>query len=167
MRSKYTIITENADQTIKLGEVIGRLAEEGSIVALIGELGSGKTVITKGIAKGLDIKEEPNSPTFVILNIYSGRIPLYHFDLYRLNTSEELEDIGFSEIISGKGVSVIEWADRIAGILPDNIIRVEFFAIHSDNNSFSEKRKIIIEGNSEWLLSFKNTAEQALLTLRR
>ena len=109
----------NEAETEALGLELAAALEPGDIVALIGELGSGKTSLTKYIAKGLGVKEEIISPTFNIVKIYeSGIIPLAHFDVYRLGGPEELWDIGADEIIGGDNVSVIEWADKVADVLP-------------------------------------------------
>jgi len=84
--SEYILFSENHEETFKIGKVIGNISESGAVYALLGELGSGKTVLTKGIAEGLKIEEEPSSPTFVIMNEYEGILPLYHFDLYRISS---------------------------------------------------------------------------------
>ena len=167
MYSSYNFTTKNEAETLSAGEVIGSLAKKGTVIALVGELGAGKTVLAKGIAKGLGTEKEPNSPTFVILNIYKGRYTLNHFDLYRLSTEEELEDIGFGEIINGDGVSVVEWADKIPGMLPEDRITVEIYHCDGDNNNFTEKREIVVKGNKEWVSLFKNTVEQASQTSKR
>lgn len=150
------------DQTIKLGEIIGKSLEPGSIIALKGDLGAGKTVLVKGIAKGLGIEEEPASPTFVIMNSYEGHTPLYHFDLYRISDADELLGIGYEEFFFGKGVSAVEWADRIEEIFPEYTIYVEIIIPEEENGSLETEREINIKGKKEWVSSFKNTAEQAL-----
>ncbi|MFI5324297.1 MAG: tRNA (adenosine(37)-N6)-threonylcarbamoyltransferase complex ATPase subunit type 1 TsaE, partial [Thermodesulfobacteriota bacterium] len=99
----------DTEETIKLGEIIGKSLEPGSIIALRGGLGAGKTVLVKGIARSLGIEDEPVSPTFVIMNAYEGRIPLYHFDLYRISDADELIGIGYDEFLFGEGVSAVEW----------------------------------------------------------
>ncbi|GBD39405.1 tRNA threonylcarbamoyladenosine biosynthesis protein TsaE [bacterium HR37] len=157
------ICVSREEDTIKIGEIIGKLATPGSIFALKGELGAGKTVLVKGIARGLGVKEEPNSPTFVIMNAYHGRLPLYHFDLYRITSIEELEEIGYEEFFFGKGVSVVEWADRIEELFPDNTIKVEI-QIPEGEDTKSGRRKLKIEGDKKWLSSFKNMVGQALQT---
>lgn len=161
MQSTYTLTTSSEEETLNTGFIIGKLVKEGTIIALSGELGSGKTVLTKGIARGLGIEREPNSPTFVIVNIYEGRIQLNHFDLYRINSVEELDDIGFGELTGGTAVSVIEWADKIADILPEDTITVEIYHGDGENNNFTQFRKLIIKGNKEWVSLFKNTVERA------
>lgn len=150
------------DQTIKLGEIIGKSLEPGTIIALNGDLGAGKTVLVKGIARGLGIEEEPNSPTFVIMNAYEGNIPLYHFDLYRVEDADELKGIGYEDFLFGDGVSAVEWADRIEEIFPEYTIYIKIEIPEAESSETT--RDIRIEGNKEWVLSFKNTAEQALRT---
>jgi len=118
--------TKSPEETIHLGEVLGTILPKGSIVALTGELGAGKTVLTKGIGKGLGVSDEREvtSPTFVLVNEYRGRVPVYHLDLYRLNDSAQVEDLGWSELVSGTGVIVIEWAERAPGLLPEDRVEV-------------------------------------------
>jgi tRNA threonylcarbamoyladenosine biosynthesis protein TsaE len=151
----------NSDETLKLGEIIGKSLIPGSIIALVGDLGAGKTVLVKGIAKGLGVQEEPNSPTYVIMNSYEGRIPLYHFDLYRISSEDELFGIGYDEFFFGDGVTAVEWADRVQGIFPEDTIKIEITIPESESEDSETKRNIAIEGRREWVLSFKNTAEQA------
>ena len=107
------------EDTRRLGLEIADALEPGDVVALIGDLGTGKTALTKYIAEGLGVKEEISSPTFTIIKEYkSGRLPLYHFDVYRLGSGEELLDIGAGDILDGDGACVIEWADIAADVLP-------------------------------------------------
>ena len=114
------LILNSEEDTRNLGHEIAEALEPGDVVALIGDLGTGKTALTKYIAEGLGITEEINSPTFTIVKEYrSGRLPLYHFDVYRLGSGEELLDIGAEEMLEGDGVCVIEWADIVADVLPD------------------------------------------------
>lgn len=118
----------SADDTYEIGRKMGETAKAGEVYALIGDLGVGKTVFTKGFARGLGITESVNSPTFTILQIYEeGRIPLYHFDVYRIEDPEEMEEVGFDDYVYGDGVSLIEWAGRIAEILPEDtrVVRIE------------------------------------------
>jgi len=151
----------DAEDTIKLGEIIGKLLEPGSIIALRGDLGAGKTVLVKGIARGLGIEDEPVSPTFVIMNAYDGAIPLYHFDLYRVSGADELMGIGADEFLFGKGVSAVEWAERVDDILPEYTIYIDIKMPGPENGATENTREIRIEGNKEWVSSFRNTAEQA------
>ncbi len=113
-------------ETYELGMKIGKKAEPGSVYTLIGDLGVGKTVLTKGVAKGLDIDEPVNSPTFTILQVYDeGRLPFYHFDVYRISDESEMDEIGFDEYVYGDGVTFIEWADLIKDIIPKKHTRIE------------------------------------------
>ncbi|MCD7982521.1 MAG: tRNA (adenosine(37)-N6)-threonylcarbamoyltransferase complex ATPase subunit type 1 TsaE [Clostridiales bacterium] len=120
--------TFSAEETFAVGEEIGRNAKPGEVYTLVGDLGVGKTVLAQGIACGLGIAEPVNSPTFTIMQVYEdGRIPLYHFDVYRIGDIEEMDEIGYEDCFYGDGVSVIEWADLIGEILPEHYceIRVE------------------------------------------
>lgn len=113
------IETNSPEQTFAAGKKLGELASPGDVFALLGDLGVGKTVFTQGFAEGLGITEPVNSPTFTILQIYEeGRIPLYHFDVYRIGDPEEMEEIGFEEYTEGEGVCLIEWANLIEEIMP-------------------------------------------------
>lgn len=135
------------EETFRLGEDIGRRAEAGQIFTLTGDLGVGKTVFTQGIAKGLAIDEPVSSPTFTILQEYdSGRLPLYHFDVYRIGDVEEMEEIGYDDYFFGKGICLIEWAGRIAELIPGDAVRV---TIEKDLEKGFDYRKIIIEGMEE------------------
>ncbi len=120
--------TFSAAETFALGEELGRSAQAGEVYTLEGDLGAGKTVFTQGFAGGLGVTEPVNSPTFTILQIYdTGRLPLCHFDVYRIEDPDEMEEIGWEDCIYGDGVSIIEWADRIRDILPASCrkIRIE------------------------------------------
>ena len=117
--------TYSPEETLEIGKSLGENAAPGEVYALIGDHGAGKTVFTKGFAQGLGIEEPVNSPTFTILQIYEeGRIPLYHFDVYRIEEPEEMEEVGFDEYIDGDGVCLIEWAGRIGDLLPPEVIVV-------------------------------------------
>lgn len=116
-------------ETARFGERLGALLRPGDVIGFSGPLGAGKTCLIQGLARTLGVPDEQcvRSPTFIILNEYSGRFPLYHFDLYRIGSLSELEEIGFRETLDGEGVSVIEWADRVTGALPGEhlMIRME------------------------------------------
>ncbi len=120
-------ISKSPEETIKIAEEFTRKLKSGDIIGLEGELGSGKTVFVKGIAKQLGCKDEPLSPTFTIINEYYGKVPLYHFDLYRIDTIDELETTGYYEYFKKEGICVIEWIDKFPEILPDEgyIIKLE------------------------------------------
>jgi tRNA threonylcarbamoyladenosine biosynthesis protein TsaE len=137
--TKTTYITQSQEETLVLGIELGKNAKPGDIFALIGNLGTGKTIIAKGIAKGLGIEEEITSPTFTLLEVYESPLPLYHFDLYRISDDAELENLFFEEYWFGDGVSVIEWADRALKRLPRDtyIITLEYMD--------TQRRKITIE----------------------
>lgn len=107
------------EDTFQIGMKLGQKAEPGDVYTLTGDLGVGKTVFTQGFAKGLGIEEPVNSPTFTIVQVYEdGRLPFYHFDVYRIGDVEEMEEVGFEDYVMGKGVSLIEWANLIEEILP-------------------------------------------------
>lgn len=119
--------SHSAEETYAIGKSLAQKAGPGEIYALSGDLGVGKTVFTKGFAEGLGITEPVNSPTFTILQIYEGgRLPLYHFDVYRIDEPEEMEEVGLDDYLYGQGVSLIEWPEQIAEYLPDStkVIRI-------------------------------------------
>ena len=139
------------EDTFSFGEELGKKAVPGEIYALCGDLGVGKTVFTKGLAKGLGITESVCSPTFTIVQIYEeGRLPLYHFDVYRIGDPEEMDEIGYEDYFYGEGVCLIEWADLIREILPGQMCRV---TIEKDLEKGFDYRKITLEG-------FKGIEEQ-------
>jgi len=112
------------------GSVLGGLAKAGDIICFFGDLGAGKTTFIKGVARGLRVRpEDVNSPTFVIMNMYRGRLPLYHFDFYRMDDASEIPLIGYEEFLYGRGLAVIEWADRMKGLLPPE--RLSVFLEHA------------------------------------
>ena len=119
-------ISKSPEETIGFGEHLAKSLKEGDIVCFFGDLGSGKTTFIKGIAKGLKIgPTKVNSPTFVLMNIYHGRLPLFHFDFYRLDGIEGISSIGYDEFLYGDGISVVEWADRLGSLMPDEYLRVD------------------------------------------
>lgn len=139
--SAKTFINKNEDDTRKLGLELAEKTEAGDVIALIGDLGTGKTALTRYIAEGLGIESTISSPTFTIVKEYkSGRMPLYHFDVYRLGDGEELLDIGAEEFLGGDGLCVIEWADIVADVLPEDSI-----AIHIEYGSNEGERVVTIE----------------------
>ena len=122
------IETNHADETFALGRKIGEEAKAGQVYSLIGDLGVGKTVFTQGLAKGLGVAESISSPTFTIVQEYEeGRLPFYHFDVYRIGDLSEMDEIGFEDYIYGQGVCMIEWANLIEELLPEEMteIRIE------------------------------------------
>lgn len=115
-------ITHSPEETIELGRLIGTKVKPGDIIALKGTLAAGKTTITKGIAQSLNIQEDITSPTYTLVGEYYGKIPLYHMDMYRIESIEEFEMLGIDHLLFGNGVSVIEWSERIEEYLPEEHI---------------------------------------------
>lgn len=141
------IETRTPEETFALGKKIGEHAQPGQIYTLNGDLGVGKTVFTQGVAEGLDIHEAICSPTFTIIQEYeSGRLPFYHFDVYRIGDIEEMEEIGYDDYFFGKGICLIEWAELIEEILPADLIRVK---IEKNLEEGFDYRRITIEGLDE------------------
>ena len=117
--------TFSPEETFSVGERFGKNAKPGQVLALTGDLGVGKTLFTQGLAKGLGIDGPVNSPTFTIVQVYEdGRLPFYHFDVYRIADPEEMDEIGFDEYVYGDGICLIEWAELIEDILPEDCIRI-------------------------------------------
>ena len=139
-------IVNSVDETEKIGILIGTHANPGDIICLVGDLGTGKTHLTKGIAKGLEINEHITSPTFTIVNEYDGRLKLYHFDVYRVNDPDEIAAIGFDEYIFSDGVSIIEWANYIEELIPKEALWIKIEKISDIELS---KRKISFEFSDE------------------
>jgi tRNA threonylcarbamoyladenosine biosynthesis protein TsaE len=144
MEKNYSIIqiiTDSPGETAALARSIGEKLRKGDVLALSGELGSGKTCFTGGLARGLGVDEhyQITSPTFTLINEYPAECPLYHFDVYRLDGCSDLDDLGCDEYFSGKGVVVIEWAEKIAEVIPETAIYIDFEYL--DEN----KRKITIK----------------------
>ena len=136
--------TYSAQETYELGKRLGRKAQAGEVYCLDGDLGTGKTVFTQGFAAGLGIEGPVNSPTFTILQQYEdGRLPLYHFDVYRIGDVEEMEEIGYEDCFYGEGVSLVEWSSLIREILPEKVIRV---TIEKDMERGFDYRRITVEG---------------------
>ena len=127
-----TLITHSAEETEQIGVALGRAMQPGDVVALIGDLGAGKTCLTRGIARGLGIQDPVTSPTFILVAEYNTArgFPLYHADCYRLGdaAAAEAESIGLAEMLQGDGVTVVEWAERISRLLPDDTLRIELIA---------------------------------------
>ena len=138
------IETNSAGETFEFGQKIGREAKPGQIYTRDGDLGTGKTVFTHGVASGLGITEPVNGPTFTIIQEYEGvRMPFYHFDVYRIGDIEEMEEIGYDDYFFGEGVCLIEWAQLIEEILPQSVISIK---IEKNPEKGFDYRKITIEG---------------------
>lgn len=137
------IETFSPEETLELGRKLGKQAQPGEVYTLVGELGVGKTVLTQGIARGLSIEEPVNSPTFTIVQVYEeGRMPFYHFDVYRIGDIEEMDEIGYEDYFYGQGLTMIEWANLIAEILPENYRQI---LIEKDLEKGFNYRRITIE----------------------
>ncbi len=141
----YEIITNSAEQTIKLGEKIGSLLKGGDCIAYNGGLGAGKTTITRGVSIGLGLGDEVTSPTFALVNEYRGEnLTLYHFDMYRINSADDLETTGFYDYLSDDNILAIEWSENIADCLPENTTKIDIERIDD------ETRKITIYGDERF-----------------
>ncbi len=135
--------TFSADETFAIGKELGQNATPGSVYALIGDLGVGKTVFTQGVAAGLEIREHINSPTFTIVQVYEeGRLPFYHFDVYRIGDPEEMEEIGYEDYFYGEGVCFVEWANLIEELMPENTVTI---TIEKNPAKGFDYRRITIE----------------------
>lgn len=145
------IIANNLKDTEKLGKIIAKCIEKGTVICLDGELGVGKTSLTQFIAKEFGVKEYIVSPTFTIIKEYEGRLPFYHMDVYRIGSEDDMYDLGYDEYIYSEGVTVIEWANLIEGILPEERINIEIERIDDT------KREISIEGKG---LSFEKLVSE-------
>ena len=140
--SSRIIESFSAEDTHELGVRFGKEAKPGSVYTLEGDLGAGKTVFAKGFAEGLGISENVTSPTFTIMQIYEGgRIPLYHYDAYRIEDPAEMEEIGYTDYFYGDGACLIEWACNIEEFLPEHITRI---SVERDNEKGSDYRKITV-----------------------
>ncbi|AND37891.1 MULTISPECIES: tRNA (adenosine(37)-N6)-threonylcarbamoyltransferase complex ATPase subunit type 1 TsaE [Cytobacillus] len=135
--SQFEFISKKPEDTMAFSERLGSLLQPGDVLALEGDLGAGKTTFTKGLAKGLNITRNVNSPTFTIIKEYQGRLPLYHMDVYRVEDS--FEDLGFDEYFEGNGVTVVEWAHLVKEQLPEELLTIYLYL--DDNDS----RKLVLE----------------------
>jgi len=147
------LTTRSEEETIYLGMVLGSFIREPLVVALNGELGSGKTVFVHGAAAGLGVTETVTSPSFVLLKIYRGRLPVYHFDFYRLDEAAALEDLGFEEYLPGDGVAFVEWANNLPGLLPAERLDITIERFH-DHGGEGRRLWLMPRGlESSWLVS--------------
>lgn len=138
MKEKKLIFKSvSAGETINFGERLGKLLAPGHVIALLGELGAGKTTMVKGIVQGLGVTDRRavKSPTFALVHRYEGRMPVYHFDAYRLESTQEMLDIGSDEMIYGDGVSIIEWADRVTECLPESYLKITIIVISGNERN--------------------------------
>lgn len=140
---KHIFESRSAEETRALGKKMGEEAKAYDVIALTGDLGVGKTVFTKGIAEGLGITEPVSSPTFTILQEYrSGRLPLYHFDVYRIGDPEEMDEVGFDDYVYGDGLCLIEWAELISDLMPEHYRQI---TIEKDLEKGFDYRRITVE----------------------
>ena len=142
---ELSVVTRSQPQTVAVGCALGECLAEGDVLVLTGDLGAGKTQLTKGMAAGLGITDDVTSPTFTIVNEYPGRIPLYHFDMYRLADSDALFDIGWEDYLAGGGVCAVEWSEQVEDALPPESIRVSF----QRRPEADDWRTITIEGGEK------------------
>ena len=137
------IETRSPEETFETGRKLGETAVPGQVFTLMGDLGVGKTVFTQGLARGLEITEPVSSPTFTIVQVYEeGRLPFYHFDVYRIGDVEEMDEIGYEDYFYGDGVCLIEWADLIREILPEHYVEIK---IEKDPGRGFDFRRITVE----------------------
>ncbi len=134
-----TVLSGSAAQTVSLGERLGALLGEGDFIALTGELGSGKTQFARGVAAGIGVDPAVpvTSPTYTLMNLYHGRLPLYHFDLYRLAGDQDVADLGFEEYFYGTGVCLVEWPERLGCLLPEERLTVLFSYLDDNSRNIS------------------------------
>ncbi len=137
------VVTTSSDETRAIGERLGRHLGPGTVVALTGELGAGKTCFIQGLVRGLDVSRAATSPTFVLINEYRGRVPVHHVDLYRIDRSAEILDLGLPELFAEQAVTLVEWADKLGVLLPADAVRV-----HIDGLG-DEPRRIAIDNAPE------------------
>jgi tRNA threonylcarbamoyladenosine biosynthesis protein TsaE len=139
--TKLKLVSRSPEQTQRLGMRLGELAQSGDVFLLTGNLGSGKTCLTQGIAWGLGVKEYAFSPSFVIIREYHGRLTLYHIDFYRLDRFEEIADLGLDEYLYGEGVCVVEWADKGIAVLPDEHLLINLSYVSDTERAVSLEPK--------------------------
>ncbi len=139
MVKKMRIELNGLDETDRFGKKLGSFLKPGDTIALIGDLGTGKTTLTKSIALGMGIEDRVTSATFTLINVYEGKIPMYHFDVYRLDNISEMDYMGFDEYFYGDGVSVVEWADKIVDFLPEEYLEIIFERISEDSRIITIK----------------------------
>ena len=154
--SHLTVISGNPEETFLIGKTIGENLTVTDIVALVGDLGTGKTCLTQGIGRGVGVPEGNwiTSPSFTLINEYQGRVIFYHLDLYRLKGSRDMENMGYEEYFFGEGISVIEWADKIKDILPKKTL---FISLNYLNEN---KREIVISGDKKKMAKISNALKK-------
>jgi tRNA threonylcarbamoyladenosine biosynthesis protein TsaE len=157
-RLEMKIKVNNLQDTEKIGKIISRYLEKGTVLCLDGDLGAGKTAITQFIAKEFGVKEYITSPTFNIIKEYEGRLPFYHMDVYRIESEDDMYDLGYDEYIYSEGVTVIEWSENIKGILPDERIDIKIDRIDDNKRIMTiEGSGVVYEKITEELKKYENT----------
>ena len=142
MSGQERVVTRSTDETLELARAVGALLRPGDVVSLVGELGAGKTVFARGVARALGVTELVVSPTFTIVREYEGRVPLVHVDVYRIDAVQELHDLGFEEVVRDDAVTIVEWGDMIDGLLPGDRLDVRLTPGAAD-----DERVVEIEGH--------------------
>ena len=142
MSRQERAVTRSTDETLELARAVGELLRPGDVVSLVGELGAGKTVFARGVARALGVTELVVSPTFTIVREYQGRVPLVHVDVYRIDAVQELHDLGFEEVVRDDAVTIVEWGDMIDGLLPGDRLDVRLTPGAAD-----DERVVEIEGH--------------------
>lgn len=151
--------TDSPRATKTLARELAKLVRPGDVISLTGELGAGKTVFVKGMAAAIEVPDAITSPTFVILKAYLGRLPVYHFDLYRLDSIEEMAALGIEDYLSGDGVSMIEWGEKAGRLLPEERLTIEFSRGAGDN----ERRIRLCAHGEDWTQRLEAWAEATIL----
>ncbi len=155
--AEWIVATRSADETRAVGEALGRALRGGEIVLLVGQLGAGKTTLTQGLAVGLGIDAYTKSPSFVLMNEYRGRVLLYHLDLFRIETPEEVWDLGIEEYIGEAGVIAVEWADRARAAFPEDAVEVEIKVTEEDRRRIAVRAtgvpgvEAVARAETDWL----------------
>lgn len=142
---KVELLSKSPEDTFAIGDKLSQFLQPGAIVALFGRLGSGKTVLVKGFCHGLAVHGEITSPSYTIMNMYEGRLPVYHFDFYRLQQHTDWHELGLDEYMFGEGVSFIEWPDRLGNWLPDESVEITIQRLRPHTEENENHRKIIVE----------------------
>lgn len=136
----FRLLLNSREETLRLGKALGEHAKDGTVIALVGDLGAGKTTLTQGIAQGLGVSQHVVSPTFTLVQEYEGRLPLFHCDPYRLERPEDLLGFGFEEYFERKGVVVAEWANKISELLPDDLLAIRLSIAPAKNAPATAKK---------------------------
>ncbi len=159
--TKMRIVSKSPERTLEIGEALGLLLEKGAVVALVGRLGSGKTLLTQGLARGLGVgpDEYVSSPSFALVNRYAGRVPIYHIDTYRLGDDVEMVALGYEEYFEPDGVTIIEWADKVEKLLPEKCLRIEIAIVDRTT------RELNVEPVGAWPEAISTEIERVLSEL--